>query len=120
MAQLKYYLCILASFLPVSVHAEMRLIQPLVDGQEFPTSGTTLNTLPIFQYFDDVMWYLYTIAVGFCTIWIVLAGTKLITSGSDSSKAGEAKTEIKEVLIAILVLTFGAFILRRLNDLFFV
>ena len=79
-----------------------------------PGVGTVIN------YFADISGWLFEVAVGFCILWILIGTYFIMVSGSDSGKRGTGKTMITWAIIGLLIINFAGFILRTLNNIFFV
>lgn len=99
-----------------TVPVEVILVQPLDD----TTPSIQTNDLAIITYFEAFAPYFYTVAVGFCTLWTVIGGILIMVSGSNTSRRDQGKQLILVSIAALLILTFGGFVLRTLNDTFFV
>lgn len=105
-------------FIPVVLFAAeptVTLVQPLDDST---TSLEIGDDLAIIVYFETFAPYFYTVAVGFCTIWVVIGGIMVMVSKGGQMK-DSGKDMIQWSIIALLILTFGGFVLRTLNSVFF-
>lgn len=104
--------------LPFAAFAQnVPLIQPLDDSTYNLPIGSDLAFIVYFETFGS---YLYILAVGFCTLWVVIGGVMIMSSGNNSSRRNEGKDLMTKAILALLLLTFGGFVLRTLNDIFFV
>ncbi len=72
------------------------------------------------MYFLTFAGYFYLVAVGFCTLWVVIGGFMMMTAGSNSGLRNEGKDWMTKAILALMLLTFGGFFLRTLNNIFFV
>jgi len=79
-------------------------------------SGKTLgeqSTLP------QLVQYIYKFALGICGITalisILIGAFKYVSAGSDSSKVGDAKDQITQALLGLLILLAAVLILRTIN-----
>jgi hypothetical protein len=79
-----------------------------------PDIGTFMN------YFADISGWLFEVAVGFCVLWILIGGYFIMISGSDGGKRSTGKSMITWAIIGLLIINFAGFVLRLLNDVFFV
>ena len=71
-------------------------------------------------YFSDISGWLFEVAVGFCILWILIGGYMIMISGSDGGRRSTGKSMITWAIIGLLIINFAGFILRLLNDIFFV
>jgi len=109
-----------ATFLALPLKAfaqDIPLVQPLDDATYTLSTG---GGLALIVYFETFGQYLYVVAVGFCTLWTVIGGVMIMTSGNDSGRRSEGKDWMTKSIIALVLLTFGGFVLRTLNNIFFV
>lgn len=93
------------------------LVQPL-------GSDNTVGVLPgagtFIAYFNGFSGWLFTIAVGFCLIWVVIGSFMIMMSGGPSgSMMGTGKEMIKWAIIGLVLLNFAGFILRTLDSAHF-
>ena len=79
-----------------------------------PGAGT------IISYFNDIASFLFYVAVGFCTLWVLIGTYFIMISGSDGGKRSKGKEIITWAIIGLVIVNFAGFILRTLNDIFFI
>ena len=93
------------------------LLAPLGEEDEIEVSegaGTLI------AYFNSASNWMLSVAVGFCVIWVVIGGIKIMISGGDSGKREEGRSHIFWAITGLVMLLFAGFILRSLNSMFFI
>lgn len=99
------------------VKGNVPLIEPLdVGGTTNISYDPTKPLEPFFQYFTSGYEWLLAVAVGIVTLWILICGAAIMTTG-DPSKTWKGR--IIAAIIGAIVLTFFDVILRFINAWFF-
>lgn len=99
------------------VKGNVPLIEPLdVGGTKNISYDPTKPLEPFFQYFTSGYEWLLAVAVGIVTVWILICGAAIMTTG-DPSKTWKGR--IIAAIIGAIVLTFFDVILRLMNAWFF-
>ncbi|MDP7247454.1 MAG: hypothetical protein QF741_02415 [Candidatus Peribacteraceae bacterium] len=99
------------------VKGKVPLIEPLdVGGTTSIVYDPTKPLEPFFRYFTNSYEWILAVAVGIVTLWILICGAAIMTTG-DPSKTW--KNHIIAAIIGAIVLTFFDVILRLMNAWFF-
>ncbi len=99
------------------VKGNVPLIEPLdVGGTSNISYDPTKPLEPFFQYFTSGYEWLLAVAVGIVTLWVLICGAAIMTTG-DPSKTWKGR--IVAAIIGAIVLTFFDVILRLMNAWFF-
>jgi|TARA_B100000315_G_scaffold78003_1_gene71346 hypothetical protein len=99
------------------VRGVVPLIEPLdVGGTRSISYDPTKPLEPFFRYFTNSYEWILAVAVGIVTLWILICGAAIMTTG-DPSKTW--KNHIVAAIIGVVVLTFFDVILRLMNAWFF-
>jgi hypothetical protein len=72
------------------------------------------------NYFNDAVGWIFEVAVGFTVLWVLIGGFMYMTSGNNQSRRGDAISRITWAIGGLFMLLFAGFILRSLNNIFFV
>tara|TARA_Y100000310_G_scaffold193873_1_gene193817 strand:- start:672 stop:1052 length:381 start_codon:yes stop_codon:yes gene_type:complete len=72
------------------------------------------------NYFNGAVGWIFEVAVGFTVLWVLIGGFMYMTSGNNQSRRGEAISRITWAITGLFMLLFAGFILRSLNNVFFV
>ena len=123
----------IAAWLPMIVAAQgedpqvrkntVKLVKPLDPGTTEITIHSGAQALQTWlDYFETAAAWLFYVAVGVCLIWILLGGYMVMTAGitGGDQKVSEGWGRIRTAITGVLLLLFSGFILRTLNNLFFI
>lgn len=98
------------------VRGSVKLIQPLDD-----STGTLAASNDIFlNYFNLSVDWIFLVATGFATMWVLIGGVMYMVSGNDQGLRGKAISKITSAVLGLIILLFAGVILRTLNSLFYV
>ncbi len=100
---------------PLVRRADVPLIQPLGALAAIPTMPGVGMFL---TYFNSAVPWLFDVAIGFCAIWVVIGGIRIMASAGGGEK-GEGINNIKYAVGGLLILIFAGTILKTLNNFFY-
>lgn len=107
----------LAQIPPEQNAGTVPLIEPL-------GGATSIPILPGFgtflTYFNSSVGWIFQVAVGFTVVWVLIGGFLYMTSGNNQSQRSAAISRMTWAIAGLLILLFAGFLLRTLNDIFFV
>jgi len=97
------------------------LLQPLSPGVfSIPVISGGLPAATFIEYFNQSRSWIFQVAVGFTVVWVLIGGFLYMTSGNNQSRRTEAISRMTWAITGLLMLLFAGFLLRTLNNLFFV
>jgi len=102
---------------PAQLENSVPLLQPL-GGATSITIGPGYYTF--LNYFNDAVGWIFQVAVGFTVVWVLIGGFLYMTSGNNQSQRGAAISRMTWAIGGLLILLFAGFILRTLNNIFYV
>lgn len=102
---------------PDQTAGSIELLEPLGTHANVPI-GSGYQTF--INYFNYSVGWIFQVAVGFTVVWVLIGGFLYMTSGNNQSRRGEAVSRITWAITGLLLVLFTGFILRTLNDIFFV
>ena len=102
---------------PAQMDASVPLLQPLGGMTAIPI-GSGYQTF--LTYFNDAVGWIFQVAVGFTVVWVLIGGFMYMTSGNNQSQRGAAISRMTWAIGGLLILLFAGFILRTLNNIFYV
>jgi hypothetical protein len=95
------------------------LLQPLSGAPSVPVIASGLPAATFIAYFNQSRSWIFQVAVGFTTVWVLIGGFLYMTSGNNQSRRTEAISRMTWAITGLIMLLFAGFILRTLNNLFF-
>ncbi|NLG07302.1 hypothetical protein GX553_02490 [Candidatus Peribacteria bacterium] len=112
--------CHLAAQMPAAQPTQdsITITQPLWGGDTSLPIGPGISIW--LTYFEKSAPWLYQVAVGICIIWVLLGGYMIMTSGGKDDRRSSGQQKIVQAIIGLLLLSFSGFVLRTINNLFFV
>ena len=99
----------------LAADGRVNLIQPLGDNDTVEI-GEGADTF--LNYFNDSVGWIMSVAVGFCVVWVLIAGVQIMIS-KDATGRKSGKDRAMWAIAGLVMLLFAGFILRTLNSMFF-